>query len=575
LDQVLVQRQSEIAPELTETEYFELFTAEQILKDYELSYEEIASGVVGKASDGGIDSIYVFVNGELLQEDSELTSPKRDINIELIIIQAKVSKSFSETVATKFIDVTENLLNLSNSVGDYEGVYNQELREHIERFRNAYALMAAKFPKLQISYYYVTKGSTATINRSLHKKVDKLRAKIRELFSSAECSVEMLGASELLEMARRSPQIAYSLGLAENPVSSSDEGGFVCLVSLTEFSKFITDDEGNLTKNIFEANVRDYQGKTPVNEQIQRSLREPRNEDFWWLNNGVTILATRATLSGKTLSIESPEIVNGLQTSAEIHKYFKETNPTSEARNLLVRVVVPQEPESRDRIIKATNSQTTLPPASLRATEKIHRDIEEYLRPYGLYYDRRKNQYKNEGKPLARIVSIPYLAQAVMAIVLQRPDDARARPSSLLKRDDVYEMLFSVDHPISIYYFCVALMQRVEKFLRSGTWGNSLDRRTRGDIKFYVAMHTALIAAKEPQPSLAKLSQISVRDIGESDLVRSTDRVFSLYGTLLKSNPGESNKVAKSLDFKDRVKTDAVNLLNQMASESSVAPVQQ
>jgi hypothetical protein len=53
-----------------------------------------------------------------------------------------------------------------------------------------------------------------------------------------------------------------------------------------------------------------------------------------------------------------------------------------------------------------------------------------------------------EGRPIERIVSIPYMAQAVMAIVLQRPDTARARPSSLLKKNEDYERLFSLSHPI-------------------------------------------------------------------------------------------------------------------------------
>jgi hypothetical protein len=86
-----------------------------------------------------------------------------------------------------------------------------------------------------------------------------------------------------------------------------------------------------------------------------------------------------------SLTIEDPQIVN----------YFQKHNTIDEKRNLLVRVIVPPVTESRDRIIKVTNSQTQIPVASLRATERIHRDIEEYLRPHGLFYDRRKNFYKN------------------------------------------------------------------------------------------------------------------------------------------------------------------------------------
>ena len=169
---------------------------------------------------------------------------------------------------------------------------------------------------------------------------------------------------------------------------------------------------GQLRRNLFESNVRDYQGSTAVNGEISQSLRVNAGEDFWWLNNGITIIAAKATQSGKTLTFEDPQIVNGLQTSTEIFQYFSEADTESDERNVLVRIIVPTKAESRDRVIKATNSQTSIPPASLRATDKIHRDIEEYLRPFGLYYDRRKNYHKNEGRPLEKIVSIPLMAQS-------------------------------------------------------------------------------------------------------------------------------------------------------------------
>jgi hypothetical protein len=162
-------------------------------------------------------------------------------------------------------------------------------------------------------------------------------------------------------------------------------------------------------------------------------------------------------------------------------------------------VIVPPAAESRDRIIKATNSQTLIPIASLRATEVIHRDIEEYLRPHGLFYDRRKNHYKNEGKPIDKIVSIPHLAQAVMAMALQRPNDARARPSSLLKKDEEYERVFNRTYPIGVYLTCALLMKRVDRLVRAEATG--LDGKDQANLRFYVAMDAACTAAGKPAPS--------------------------------------------------------------------------
>src|SRR3546814_13519732 len=52
------------------------------------------------------------------------------------------------------------------------------------------------------------------------------------------------------------------------------------------------------------------------------TLENPGAEDFWWLNNGVTILAQEASQVGKTIKITDPQIINGLQTSTEILTFF-------------------------------------------------------------------------------------------------------------------------------------------------------------------------------------------------------------------------------------------------------------
>ncbi|MCC6367514.1 MAG: AIPR family protein [Bryobacterales bacterium] len=385
----------------------------------------------------------------------------------------------------------------------------------------------------------------------MQRKADQLKDVVKGLFSSSVVEFQFLGASELLALARRAPRATFSLRLAENPICSSGAVAFVCLVSLKEYHAFITDEKGNLTRSIFESNVRDYQGTTEVNDQIQTTLREGSADEFWWLNNGITVVAANATLSGKTLTIEDPQIVNGLQTSTVIFNYFKASNTEHEARNLLVRVIVPPAPESRDRIIKATNSQTAIPIASLRATEVIHRDIEQYLAPHGLYYDRRKNHYKNEGKPIEKIVSIPHLAQAVMAIALQRPNDARARPSSLLKRDTEYEQVFSRDYPIAVYLNCALLMKRVDNVVRSDAAG--LDTKDQTNIGFYVAMDATCTALAKANPTPQDVGGLSAATITDDAIVAAMNRVLGLYRAL-----GATDQTAKGPELVTRVKAELV-----------------
>jgi hypothetical protein len=107
---------------------------------------------------------------------------------------------------------------------------------------------------------------------------------------------------------------------------------------------------------MLEPNVRDYQGvKNVVNRAIRQSLAEPTSPEFWWLNNGVTILATKCSVVGNLVVIERPEIVNGLQTSYEIFQFFKSHTEKPDARNVLVRVIVPPNEQVRSKIIRATN----------------------------------------------------------------------------------------------------------------------------------------------------------------------------------------------------------------------------
>jgi len=546
LDQVLKQRQEEIAPTAGASEFFEIFSAEQIVKDYDLSYDEIDSGLVGAGGDGGIDGIYLFVNGDLVQEDPDYVHLKKNITLDLFIIQAKMGQGFQETPVERFITVSDDIFDLSRDIDGLASVYNPSLVEAIKRFRDTHKQLAAKFPTFRVSYFYTCKG--ADPNENVTRKVDKLKDVLAKFFASAEFRFNFLGASELLELARRTPQTSYPLVLTENLVSSGGQVDFVCLVQIRDFFKFITDESGTLQKQIFEANVRDYQGRTEVNDQIQQSLQERNLEDFWWLNNGVTILASQASLSGKTLTIEDPQIVNGLQTSTEIFNYCEKFNTEDDHRKILVRVIVPAEPASRDRIIKATNSQTSVQQASLRATDKIHRDIEEFLRPKGLFYDRRKNFYKNEGKPRDKIVGIPHLAQAVMAIVLGRPDTARARPSSLLKKDEDYEKIFSSRYPIELYYVCAEGMRLVEAYLKTTVSG--LAAKDRNNLRYYIAMHAVQLLAGKFTSSPAELAKLDITHLNELRIKNSLNIVKEKYNSL-----GGTDKIAKS--------TELLNLLKE------------
>ena len=166
LDKILEQKQQEIAPEIQPFKFFEIFTAEQILKDYDLSYDDIESGIVGDGGDGGVDSLYVFLNGELVQDDTDTSTIRKNVSVDLVIIQAKTSVGFTETSIDRLKAFTEDLLDLSKDTSSLKSVYNEDVLAIIQRFRTVYGAVASRFPVLTVSYRYASKGDDVHPNVS-------------------------------------------------------------------------------------------------------------------------------------------------------------------------------------------------------------------------------------------------------------------------------------------------------------------------------------------------------------------------------------------------------------------------
>lgn len=275
-------------------------------------------------------------------------------------------------------------------------------------------------------------------------------------------------------------------------------------------------------------------------------------------------MATKALITDNSLLIENPQIVNGLQASTEISFYSQKSNLIDEKRHVLVRVVTSPNDASRNRIIKATNSQTDMPYASLRATDKIHNDIEDHFISHGFYYDRKKNFYKNEGKPAKKIISISSLAQAVISTVLQRPNDARARPTTLLKTTENYKAIFSEDYPLDMYLNSFLLKNKIDFYLQ--TFPNKKDRT---NCRFYALMLLAMRACASVKVTPDSLANINVDSVGNEEIA-----IASLYARIFYIQLGGNDNVAKGKAFIAKLKEGA-NEFVKMAPQPLLVKISQ
>ncbi|MED4567949.1 AIPR family protein [Brevibacillus agri] len=545
-------------------DYFEFFSASLILKSFDLSDEELEKGIVGSGNDGGCDGLYLFVNEELIMDDAPLSNIKKNPTLDVYIIQSKFETSFRENAFSNWKSIVDNLFSLESfQNNDFSKRYNGDVLEFFGRFHNTFLSLITKSPKVNFKFFYTSIGNEVHIN--VQQQADEMMAKLKTLYPSPNTtiSVDYIDAQKILALYDAPSKTDFVLHISETPIIVQEEKEYIVLANLKQYFDFITNENDKLIKHIFEANVRDYQGNTTVNKEIAETLSQSNSgEDFWWLNNGITMLASKIDQkSTKVFEIKNPEIVNGLQTSTEIFNYFNSKGKEflEENRKVLIRIIVPNDEASRDNIILATNSQTAIPKAILRGTDSIHREIESYLKTKDLFYDRRKNFYKNEGKPKDKIISIQFLAQCLMSILLGKPNYARARPSTLLNDEDTYNHLYLNNKFLDSYYNAAVIGKKVKSSIsNSSLYSVSV----QSDISFYVMYVCAAKLVGSTNITPEQLSKINIGQLTEENIQLCTEYVYKKYIQL-----GGNDKVAKGTNLiemilmDDFIKPDIDNLV--------------
>lgn len=529
-------------------EPFNYYCIEQFMKQFDLSDEEILNGITDGGNDGGADAMYFLVNRDVVWEDTS-PDPKTAMTVDLVFFQVKSSQGFQHTEIDKLVFLTDDFLDLSKPCDpDMALKYNPKVLELMSVFKDKYPPISGNFPTITVKYYYITKADEATPHPNAVNSGKKVASTVQKHLSKADASFNFVNAQRLLEQIQTRLPDTRELVWDETPMTTNE--GYVGLVALPDYFKFIQDTNGELARRIFESNVRGWQENTSVNKQIRTSLASDSSINFWLLNNGITILASKTATAGpKRLSVKGPQVVNGLQTSREIYDYYaKKSDSKTDKRSILVRVIETEDPDLFDVVVKATNSQNKMPPASLRATDQIHRQVEELFKQYDLYYDRRKGVHKDEGRPVGKIVAVTEVLQAVVSMLLQRPDDARARPGNYISDDDGYEEVFGSDkYSLILYLKVTQIMRSVESFLQ----GLELEYGDRRNIKFYVAACVGCELTKSVSPTATALAAIDLKAVSNELIGKCFERVWKKYQKL-----GANDNVSKGPDLIKKLHTD-------------------
>lgn len=528
IDALLQQMQEKTPGDIGDI--FERFALDQILKSYDLSSEETDFGWTDGSLDGGIDGFYILINGRLLTDSTDFSWPRSGAEIQVFIITCKHHETFQQGPLDALLATAQDIFDLSLTSSALSGKYSTKIKHCRELFVTAFKNLSLFRPTLVFDVIYASRGNVELLGESIKARANQLTSLLNSYFSASTSSFTALGSAELVERYRQVRSFALDLPVQE--CLTAGQEGYVVLAKLKDYSAFVQDEKGSLRRYLFDSNVRAYLGSNLVNADIQYTLNDISSPNFWWLNNGVTILATSASIVGKTLKLRDIQIVNGLQTTESIYKHYTSSSRLeSDSRTLLVKVIVSQDETVRDQVIRATNNQSSVEPAALHATEKIQRNIEEILVRHDWFYERRTNFYKNEGKAENRILSPLTIAAASTALLLKNPVRSSKLRQKHLRTPEAYQSVYAESFPMNAWPVVAALIRNSESSIIRA------QRSKRGPYSGILSAWRGVLAYIAAARSIGTYSFLH-RDLISMDLSKLTDSFMDECWSLISQTTG-------------------------------------
>ena len=445
---------------------FEFFSIAQVLKNTNLSYENILDSIVDGSLDGGIDSFIIIINGDYFDDSIEISELNLNENtkVQVIINQCKKESSFKEDPINRLQSSMNLILDLNTPEKDLIFRFNQDLNMKIKSFRDIWLKTFTSGGSISLAYNYITIAPNKNINQSTKSKVEQLiNASKDKIRNNSLVSFFFIDSEDLLTKYNERRTNRSILTFKDRPLSvyfnDNKDKGYVGTIKLSDYKNFITNEENLIKEELFDSNIRHFQGDTVnVNKTIKETIINNKTTDFWWMNNGITIIAKNPKEANRDLSLEDIQIVNGLQTSYSIFNSYSDSN--NDERSLLVKVIITSDPDTIANIIASTNRQNPVNKILLKATDPIQIKLELFFSSKNYFYDRRKNYYKNMGKPASKIYNAQDVAQSVEALIFSSPHAARRSVVNLFSSDTIYNRIFNEQTNFLVYLNCCKLYRK-------------------------------------------------------------------------------------------------------------------
>jgi AIPR protein len=466
--------------EYSKSKCFMLYCSELVFKDLDIATIEegiIDSGYRGEIHDYGIDGLYLTANGESINSLEELNDFNDDTKFELSIFQYKKSTTYELGDFIKFKEGINRMF-VVNDILDSENHYLYEKLRFVKEILEE-VFIRFSIAQIKINLYYAFKGLETHIeNDDLPKYQISKAVEILKEIGYINVDFKILGVQKLIDLSKKSEGIIdvikYEKGFKYITDTDINKklNGYICMVKGDEIAKLVKKHQSSL----FEANIRDYYAKNDINHKIiDTCTSESEAKFFWSYNNGLTITCNKVEdLPNDQYKLYGIQIVNGCQTSNALYTALrnkdradilnqKEILDKKEQKELevinnrflnknttiLIKIVETKDPDFIYSITEKTNSQTPIKTFSLKANESIQQNIEQYLKQFDIFYERRINYYKNQGK--SNVISIQKMFQLFLSQYLFKPSQVKTKPKQMFSND--YDKVFSIQNNPKQYHY--------------------------------------------------------------------------------------------------------------------------
>ena len=397
--------------ELEETKAFEYLVSHCVISKHSPEHFEPDDVIVDGPGDIGIDAIGILVNDHIVRSESDVDHFKRALrrlDVQFIFVQTKTSPRFAVSEVGTFISGVRQFFEPDPPQAANVDVRTvHKLKEYI--YDSTIDMDTTPICRL----YYATTGTwqdDPELLSRIEQGTNDLNA--TDLFSSVEF-VPMDSESVRRSYRELHQKITQEIKFEKHtilPMIAGVDEAYIGILPCLEYLNLICDSQGNLNRRLFYDNVRDFQGRNAVNQEIEATVQDTEQSDrFALLNNGVTIVARSANKVGATFKLSDYQIVNGCQTSHIVHN---NRDRLTENVFLPVKLIVTGNSEVTNQIIQGTNRQTEVKVEAFESLAPFQKELEEFYAAEGrnrrnpIYYERRSKQYEHTNVQRDRIITL-------------------------------------------------------------------------------------------------------------------------------------------------------------------------